>query len=179
VLQFDVYGTIGIAFETTSRMAGYLERLAAAARPFALRIEHPVDAGGRAAQIEALGALRRELRSRDCAVELIADEWCNTVGDVEAFAAAGCVDMIQVKTPDLGGLDETVDALLACKRNGIKAYCGGTCNETVGSAEVTAHVALACASDLTLAKPGMGVDEGLSVSRNAMRVALAQMQPRA
>ncbi len=172
ILQFDVYGTIGLAFGTTSRMADYLERLAVAARPFALRIEHPVDAGGREAQIEALGALRRELRS----VELIADEWCNTIEDVQAFAAAGCVDMIQVKTPDLGGLDETIDALLVCKRHGIKAYCGGTCNETVGSAEVTAHVALATGSDLTLAKPGMGVDEGLSVTRNAMRVALARMR---
>jgi methylaspartate ammonia-lyase len=179
VLQFDVYGTIGLAFPTTRGMADYLEQLAAAAHPFALRIEQPLDAGGREEQIEALGALRRELRARACPVELIADEWCNTVDDVEAFAAAGCVDMIQVKTPDLGGLDETVDALLICNRHGIKSYCGGSCNETVGSAEVTAHVALACSSDLTLAKPGMGVDEGLSVSRNAMRVALARLEPRA
>jgi methylaspartate ammonia-lyase len=177
VLQFDVYGTIGLAFETVPRMADYLERLAVAASPFALRIEQPLDAGGREAQIEGLAALRGELRARASEVELIADEWCNTVDDVEAFAAAACVDMIQVKTPDLGGFDETVDALLICKRHGIKAYCGGTCNETVGSAEVTAHVALACAADLTLAKPGMGVDEGLSVSRNAMRVAMAQLEP--
>src|SRR4051794_4678706 len=112
VLQFDVYGTIGLAFGTTARIADYLERLAGAADPFSVRIEQPLDAGGRAAQIEALALLRRELDARGCPVELIADEWCNTVDDVEAFATAGCVDMIQVKTPDLGGLDETVDALL-------------------------------------------------------------------
>jgi methylaspartate ammonia-lyase len=175
VLHFDVYGTMGLAFGTVDAIAGYLERLAAAAAPFRLRIEHPLDAGGRQAQIEQLGALRTELRARGCAVELVADEWCNTVEDVNAFAAAGCVDMIQVKTPDLGGLDETVDALLACRRHGVQAYCGGTCNETVGSAQVTAQVALACAADLAVAKPGMGVDEGLSLFRNEMRIALAQL----
>jgi methylaspartate ammonia-lyase len=82
--------------------------------------------------------------------------------------------MIQVKASDLGGLDETVDALLTCKRHGVQAYCGGSCNETVGSAQATAHVALACQADLVLAKPGMGVDEGVSLVRNEMAVALAQ-----
>lgn len=175
VLQFDVYGTIGLAFGTVEAIADYLERLTAAAKPFPLRIEHPLDAGGSQAQIEQLGALRRELATRGCPTELVADEWCNTVDDVERFAAAGCVDMIHVKTPDLGGLDDTADALLACRRHGIKAYCGGTCNETIGSSQVTAHVALACAADLAVAKPGMGVDEGLSLFRNEMKVALAQV----
>jgi methylaspartate ammonia-lyase len=176
VLHFDVYGTLGLAFGSVDAIADYLERLAATAAPFGLRVEHPLDAGERNAQIEQLGALRAELRARGCAVELVADEWCNTVEDVNDFAAAGCVDMIQVKTPDLGGFDETVDALLACRRHGVQAYCGGTCNETVGSAQVTAHVALACSADLAVAKPGMGVDEGLSLFRNEMRVALAQLQ---
>ena len=176
VLQFDVYGTMGLAFGGIDAIADYLERLADAADPFSLRIEQPLDAGSREAQIEQLGALRRELSARGCGTQLVADEWCNTVADVEVFAAAGCVDMIQVKTPDLGGLDETVDALLACRRHGVQAYCGGTCNETVGSAQVTAHVALACSADLAVAKPGMGVDEGLSLFRNEMRVALAQLE---
>jgi methylaspartate ammonia-lyase len=176
VLQFDVYGTMGLAFGGIDAIADYLERLADAADPFSLRIEQPLDAGCREAQIEQLGALRRELSARGCRTQLVADEWCNTVADVEAFATAGCVDMIQVKTPDLGGLDETVDALLACRRHGVQAYCGGTCNETVGSAQVTAHVALACSADLAVAKPGMGVDEGLSLFRNEMRVALAQLE---
>jgi methylaspartate ammonia-lyase len=176
VLQFDVYGTLGLAFGGVRSIANYLEALALAAGPFALRIEHPLDAGSRDAQIEQLRALRDELAVRSCAVELIADEWCNTLADVEAFAAAGCVDMIQVKTPDLGGLDETVEALLTCARHGIAAYCGGSCNETIGSAQTTAHVALACQADLTLAKPGMGVDEGLSLVRNEMMITLAQLE---
>jgi methylaspartate ammonia-lyase len=176
VLQFDVYGTLGLAFGHLTAITEYLERLAAAADPFPLRIEHPLDAGSREAQIEQLRALRELLAARGCRVELVADEWCNTVDDVEAFAVAGSVDMIQVKTPDLGGLDETVDALLLCCRYGVQAYCGGSCNETIGSAQATAHVALACSADLAVAKPGMGVDEGLSLFRNEMRIALAQIE---
>ena len=43
---------------------------------------------------------------------------------------------------------------------------------------MTAHVALECAADLAVAKPGMGVDEGLSLFRNEMKVALAQVPRR-
>lgn len=176
-MHFDAYGTIGLAFDgDLDEIATYLVGLEAAADPFPLRVEHPLDAGSRAAQIEQLGALRGELRERGSATQIVADEWCNSIEDIEAFAVAGCVDMIQVKTPDVGGIDDTIDALLTCKRHGVQAYCGGTCNETVGSAEVSAHVALACQADLIVAKPGMGVDEGLSVVRNEMAVALAQLQ---
>ena len=176
VLQFDVYGTLGLAFGDVPQIADYLERLATAAEPFSLRIEQPVDAGSPEAQIERLSALRTELRSRACSVQLIADEWCNTLEDIGNFAAARCVDMIQVKTPDLGGIDDAIDGLLTCRRHGVLAYCGGSSNESIGSAEVSAHVALACQADLALAKPGMGVDEGVSLLRNEMTVALARLE---
>jgi methylaspartate ammonia-lyase len=173
VLHFDVYGTLGEVFGDVAPLARYLLALEAAAAPYRLRVEHPLDAGDRGRQISRLGSLRAELRSLGSHVELVADEWCNTLADIEEFAAAGCVDMIHVKTPDLGGLDQTVTALLACRQRGVAAYCGGTCNETIGSAQACAQVALACGADLLLAKPGMGVDEGLSVVRNEMRMALA------
>jgi methylaspartate ammonia-lyase len=176
VLHFDVYGTLGEVFGDITSLARYLLRLEAAAAPYRLRIEHPLDAGDKGRQISRLGALRAELRSQGSRVELVADEWCNTLADIEEFAAAGCVDMIHVKTPDLGGLDDTVTALLTCRRQGVAAYCGGTCNETIGSAQACAQVALACGADLLLAKPGMGVDEGLSVVRNEMRMALAVLR---
>jgi methylaspartate ammonia-lyase len=175
VLHFDVYGTLGEVFGDIGRIAGYLLSLEAIAAPCKLRIEHPLDAGSKSGQIAQLAALRAELRRRGSRVELVADEWCNTLADVEEFAASGCADMIHVKTPDLGALDHTASALLACRRSGVAAYCGGTCNETVGSAQACAQVALACGADLILAKPGMGADEGLSVVRNEMRVAMAQL----
>ena len=43
-----MYGTVGIAFDhDVERMGRYLGTLAEAAGPFALRIEGPLDAGGR------------------------------------------------------------------------------------------------------------------------------------
>lgn len=176
VLHFDTYGTVGLAFDgDTASMAGYLARLGQLAAPFLLRIEHPVDAGSRGAQVEALVKLRSALRERRSAVEIVVDEWCNTMADIRLFTDARAADVIHVKTPDLGGINNTIEALLYVKRGGLAAYCGGSCNETDRSAEACTHVAMACGADQVLAKPGMGVDEGLATVSNEMArvVALA------
>jgi methylaspartate ammonia-lyase len=168
-LHFDTYGTIGLVFDADPRrMASYLGELGERAAPFRLRIEHPVDAGSRDGQVRALSDLRDELRRLDSSVELVVDEWCNTLADIEVFVAAHAADVIHVKTPDLGGVNHTAEALLLVRRNGLAAYCGGTCNETDRSAQVTAHVAMACGADQILAKPGMGGDEGLMIVGNEM-----------
>jgi len=70
--------------------------------------------------------------------------------------------------PDLGSLTNTAEALLLVRDAGLEAYCGGTCNETDRSAQVSAHVAMACQASQVLAKPGMGVDEGVVVVGNEM-----------
>jgi methylaspartate ammonia-lyase len=168
-LHFDTYGTIGLIFDAdNTQMAAYLAELGDRAAPFRLRIEHPVDAGSRDGQVAALASLRDELRGLDSAVELVVDEWCNTLADIEVFVAAHAADVIHVKTPDLGGVNQTAEALLLVRRNGLAAYCGGTCNETDRSAQVTAHVAMACGADQILAKPGMGGDEGMMTVGNEM-----------
>jgi methylaspartate ammonia-lyase len=168
-LHLDTYGTIGLAFgHDLERVADYLALLADRAAPFDLRIEHPVDAGSRDAQIEVYAGLRGMLRERGTRVDLVVDEWCNTLGDIRSFVAAGAADVIHVKTPDLGGVNNTIEALLHVRRHGLAAYCGGTCNETDVSARVSAHIAMACAADQVLAKPGMGVDEGLMIVGNEM-----------
>jgi methylaspartate ammonia-lyase len=97
------------------------------------------------------------------------DEWCNTLEDIRLFADAGAADVIHVKTPDLGGISNTVEALLYVRNAGLSAYCGGSCNETDRSAQVCAHVAMACEAAHVLAKPGMGLDEGLMIVSNEMR----------
>src|SRR4051812_38604494 len=52
VLHFDVYGTVGLAFDgDVARVADYLARLGEVAAPFRLRLEHVIDAGGRDGQI--------------------------------------------------------------------------------------------------------------------------------
>jgi methylaspartate ammonia-lyase len=169
VIHIDVYGTLGIIFDADlDRIATYLDELRQRAAPFALRLEHPVDAGGREAQIETYVKLRSLLASRGIEVELVADEWCNTLDDIRAFIAAGAADMIQVKTPDLGGVGNVIEALLDVRRAGVGAFCGGTCNETDVSARVSAHIAMACGATQVLAKPGMGVDEGVMLVGNEM-----------
>jgi methylaspartate ammonia-lyase len=180
VLHFDTYGTVGLAFDRdTTRMADYLARLGKVAAPFRLRIEQPMDAGSRDGQIEAMVKLRAALRERGAAVEIVVDEWCNTVEDIRLFTDAQAADVIHVKTPDLGGLTNTIEALLYVRRHGLAAYCGGTCNETDRSAEACTHVAMACGADQVLAKPGMGVDEGLMFVGNEMARVTALAQARA
>lgn len=169
VLHIDVYGTIGIAFDNdTEKMADYLGKLEKAASPLKLRIEGPMDVENREGQCRALKELRNALKRKNISVELVADEWCNTWEDIKLFTDEQAADMIQIKTPDLGGVNNIVEAILYCKKNGVGAYCGGTCNETDRSAQVCTNIAMACGADQCLAKPGMGVDEGFMIVNNEM-----------
>ncbi|MGL4357460.1 methylaspartate ammonia-lyase [Cetobacterium sp.] len=169
ILHIDVYGTIGAAFDCdTVKMADYLQTLVDAAKPFKLRIEGPMDVEDRDKQIEALAALTAEVDRRDMGIELVADEWCNTYEDIVAFADAKAGHVVQIKTPDLGGVNNIAEAILYCNKVGIGSYSGGTCNETNRSAEVTTNIAMACGALQVLAKPGMGVDEGFMIVFNEM-----------
>lgn len=174
ILHIDVYGTIGIAFENDiDKMVDYLAELEKAAAPFKLRIEGPMDMGSREGQVKALKELMATLKERNVNVEIVADEWCNTLEDIKLFVDEGAAHMIQVKTPDLGGVNNTVEAILYCKENGVGAYSGGTCNETDRSSQVCVNIAMACGADQCLAKPGMGVDEGFMIVFNEMNRVLA------
>ena len=158
-------------------MADYIEELGRIAKPFLLRIEGPMDCDStREAQIEALAGLTAELDKRGCDVELVADEWCNTLEDIKLFADAKAGHMVQIKTPDLGGVNNTIEAVLYCKEKGIGAYQGGTCNETDRSAQVCVNCAMATQPVQILAKPGMGVDEGFMIVYNEMERILAVRQ---
>ncbi|NCB36313.1 MAG: methylaspartate ammonia-lyase [Clostridia bacterium] len=175
VLHIDVYGTIGMVFGNSSyrAMADYLRTLEEAARPYHLRIEGPMDSGSREAQMKDLAGLTALLDQEGIDVELVADEWCNTLEDVIYFADNKAGHMIQIKTPDLGSVHNTVEAVLYCKQKGVSAYQGGTCNETNRSAEVCVQCAMASQPEQILAKPGMGVDEGFMICNNEMRRVLA------
>ena len=169
IFHIDVYGTIGAAFNCdTVKMADYIATLVEAAKPFKLRIEGPMDVEDRDKQVEALAALTAEVDRRGIEVELVADEWCNTLEDIKLFADKKAGHVVQIKTPDLGGVNNIADAILYCNKVGIGSYCGGTCNETNRSAEVTTNIGMACGALQVLAKPGMGVDEGFMIVFNEM-----------
>ena len=154
-------------------MADYLQQLEEIAKPFHLRIEGPMDVEEREGQMLALKALTAELDRRGSTVEIVADEWCNTLEDIKYFADNKAGHMVQIKTPDLGGINNTVEAVLYCKEKGIGAYQGGTCNETDRSAQICVQCAMATQPDQILAKPGMGVDEGFMIVYNEMQRILA------
>ena len=179
IFHIDVYGTIGIAFDQDiNKQADYIATLEEAAKPFALRIEGPMDVNDRDKQIEALAALTAELDRRGVNVELVADEWCNTLEDIKLFADNKAGHVVQIKTPDLGGVNNTAEAIMYCNEKGIGSYSGGTCNETNRSAEITTNIAMACGALQVLAKPGMGVDEGFMIVNNEMNRVMALINRR-
>ena len=169
VLQFDAYGTIGQAFGSdVEKCADYLVEVSKIAAPFQLRVEHVIDGKSVEGQVKVSKALRDALRTRRSDVQISVDEWCNTLEDIRLFVEAAAADVIHVKMPDLGGVNNTIEALLLIHQSGIGGYCGGTCNETERSAQVSAHIAMACGAIQILAKPGMGVDEGMMIVGNEM-----------
>lgn len=179
-MHLDLYGTLGDLFGANLEgLADYLARLGEQAAPFDLMIESPVIAASREAQIETLGTLKAGLRRRGSTVRLIADEWCNTLEDTRVFAQAGACDLVQVKTPDLGGINNSIEAVLLCKANGMGCCLGGTANETDLSARITAQIGLATGPDYLLSKPGIGADEGMMILTNEMLRTIALMQHRA
>ncbi|MGH4120626.1 methylaspartate ammonia-lyase [Clostridium sp.] len=174
IFHIDVYGTIGVAFNNDIKaQADYIATLEEAAKPFKLRIEGPMDVEHRERQVEALAALTAELDNRKINVELVADEWCNTYEDVVLFGDKKAGHMLQIKSPDLGGVNNIIEAVLYCKKLKVGAYVGGTCNETNRSAEVCTNIAMGCGADQCLAKPGMGVDEGYMIVNNEMNRVVA------
>lgn len=174
ILHIDVYGTIGIAFNNDyDKIVDYLGELEMAAFPLSLRIEGPIDVEERQGQMEALRKLRRMADYKGVHVEIVADEWCNTLDDIKFFADNKAGHMLQIKTPDLGGINNIIEAVLYCREKGIGAYQGGTCNETDRTAQVCVHVAMATSPVQILAKPGMGFDEGYMIVYNEMQRILA------
>jgi methylaspartate ammonia-lyase len=178
-IHLDVHGALGQIYENNlGKILGYMVRLQKAVGPYPLRVESPLILDTREAQIEAMKTLRDYIRFRGMSVQLVADEWANTLEDIQAFIDAEAADMLQIKMPDLGSVHNSVEAVLACKAGGVGAFLGGSCAETDLSARVAVHVALATQPDLMMAKPGMGVDEGTTLVSNEMARTLAWIEVR-
>lgn len=174
IFRFDVYGTIGKAFNNDlDEVANYLEKVGEIAAPFKIFIEMPLDMGDNDKQLKAMIELRKMLDERGSKVKLIIDEYANTLEEIKMWVDADGADMIQVKTIDLGGINNTIEAVLYCKANNVLPYQGGTCNETDKSARVCTHLALATQPFAMASKPGMGVDEGMMIVKNEMNRTLA------
>jgi len=168
-IHIDVYGTIGIAFDNDiQRIIKYFKDLERAATPYKLRIEGPLDMGEREMQMIVLKDLTKLIDEEGISIEIVADEWCNTLEDIKYFVDNKACHMAQIKTPDLGGINNAIEAIIYCKERGIGSYLGGSANETERSAQVCAHIAMATCPTQILAKPGLGCDEGIMIVNNEM-----------
>jgi len=173
-IHFDLYGVPYLVFGgDVQRMAAYFCELEKTVAPLQLNLEAPLEEETQEQHIEQMAALREALKECGSAAKVVADEWCNTLEDVQAFAETGACDIAQIKLPDLGGLHNSIEAVLLCHQLGVGAYLGGSCNETAASAELTAQLGLATGPQMMLAKPGMGIDEGVMIMRNEMAKTLA------
>ncbi len=178
-IHLDVYGTIGEAFGlNVPRIAEFIGEMKEACSPYPLLLETPIIADSMEKQISLFKELLATLKKNSIPVKIIVDEWCNTLDDIRIFAEEKAADLIQIKTPDLGGVHNSIDAVLMCREKGIAAYIGGTVNGTDQSARVSAHLALATQPAFLLAKPGQGVDEGLMIEYNEMQRALTLIEKR-
>ena len=178
-IHLDVYGTLGELFaEKLAPLADYLGRLAQAAQPYDLLVESPIIAKTQETQIAGFKKLRSLLKEKGIAVGLIADEWCNTLDDIKLFADTAASDYVQIKTPDLGGINNSIEAVIYCRSKKMGSSLGGTANETDHSARICTHIGLACSPDFMLSKPGLGVDEALMIQANEMARTLAILATR-
>lgn len=180
VFHIDVYGTIGLAFNyDVDAMFNYLLECEKTAAPFRIRIEGPIDTGDREGTLHYEKVLTEMIDKAGSRLEIVADEWCNTLDDIKLFADEHAGHVLQIKTPDLGGVNNVAEAILYCNERGVGSYCGGTCNETDQSAKTTTNIAIACRAIQCLAKPGMGVDEGYMIVKNEMNRVIASANRRA
>lgn len=180
VFHMDVYGTIGLAFNyDVDKMFEYLIKCEETAKPFRIRIEGPIDTGDREGTLKYEKILTEMLDKAGSKLEIVADEWCNTLEDIKLFADEHAGHVLQIKTPDLGGVNNVAEAIIYCNKKGVGSYCGGTCNETDQSAKTTTNIGIACRAIQCLAKPGMGVDEGYMIVKNEMNRVVAAANRRA
>jgi methylaspartate ammonia-lyase len=176
-LHLDVYGTLGGLFNNqVEPIVAYLGELKAAVGTHDLMIEAPVIMETREAQIDIYRALCAARARVGCPTQVIVDEWCNTLDDVRAFSDAGAGHLLQVKTPDLGGINNAIEAVLYARAKGLGVSLGGSLNETDQSSRITAHIALASKPTYMYAKPGAGGDAGLMIQTNEMLRTLALLQ---
>lgn len=177
VFHLDLYGSLGEVFEDDpGATAECLLRLEEAADGHALQIEAPILGSNQEEVMGRMGRVRQRLEAAGSGILLVVDEFCNTLDDIRKFAGAGAADMVQIKMPDLGGITESIQAVLECHRLGVGAFLGGSCNETDWSGRLTVHLALACGAAQIYNKPGLSVDEGYMIVHNEQERLLALMK---
>ncbi|SFN92338.1 methylaspartate ammonia-lyase [Bradyrhizobium sp. Rc3b] len=167
ILHFDVYGWIGLEIGMEAvKIADFIARLADEVPGYRIHIECPADFGSTEAQLDEYARIVALLDRRGTEARIVVDERCNTLDEIRLFAEAKAAHLVQIKMPDVGSIADSASAVLVCRENDVGAYVGGSCTETDLSARAAVNIAVATQADMMLAKPGMGVDEAISIVGN-------------
>lgn len=178
-LHYDLYGMLGLKYgRKINQIVDQLRYWAALVSPYRLTIEAPFIMDTQEETIELTRELIEKKKEEGLEIIICVDEWFNTFDGIKKAISSKAAEMVQIKAPAMGGLNQIIEALDFCKKSGVKAYLGGSCCETERSAQITTHIALATRPFQMLAKPGMGVDEGYQIVMNEMSRALSIIKNR-
>lgn len=121
-----------LAADGNGAYGGAVEALAALDRLDLHHLEQPLPA-------DELVACA-ELRSR-VATPIALDESIGSAGLVDAAAALGALDAVNVKPARVGGLAAALDVVDRATRHGLALYCGGMLETAIGRAAAVAFAA--------------------------------------
>ena len=170
-ITIDFHGALDQIFRGDIRLvAEFIDKLSRRCQPFDLHVESPVVESTFEAQIQRLLELKTAMRAHGTKARIIADEWANSLAQIEKLSVDKIVDGIHIKMPDTGSLLDSGRAVRICKENGLFVILGGSCTETVTSSRLAAHLGMATGPDAILVKPGISFDEGFSVMKNELLV---------
>lgn len=176
-LHVSVRGVLGSLYENNlGRVLGHLHRLHAASGPYPLRVEDPIIAENRSAQIDALRTLREYLRFREVDVTLVAHAWSQSLDGVQALVDAQAADAIRLDIGLLGGTHTAVDAFTACKSQGMGVILSAPHPGADLTVRAAAHVALATQPKALVIGPGELTSWLVSSVRQEMARTLALLR---
>jgi methylaspartate ammonia-lyase len=172
-LTLDFHGALDAIFgHSDQKIAEFIALISQKAAPHTLHVESPIVGRTLEDHAKRLAAICSTVRASAPTTRIIADEWANEVSDIQYLMDQKSVDGIHIKMPDTGTLSECAEAVRICKQTNTFALLGGSCTETDIGARFSVHLALACAPDALLVKPGMGFDESYAQMSNEMTRAL-------
>jgi methylaspartate ammonia-lyase len=119
-------------------------------------------------QLDKMFEFRKYMTYRRLSTETVANAWIDSVEDVKTQVRRKGADMIHLNMARFGGIDQTIEALLVCKNQSFPVMLGGSPFETVRSAQIACHIAIATQPDLLVAKHSSGDDGGIVLMQNEM-----------
>ena len=109
-LHYDLYGMMGQKYGSDiSKIIEEFKSWMDLVAPYKLILEAPFILETQEETIELTRELIHQKNEQGLDPIVCVDEWCNTLEDVKRITDAGAAEMIQIKTPDMGGLNQSIE----------------------------------------------------------------------